>query len=88
MLAEKEGNEDKREFFNLVKGVTHTINFPELVGKRCLGVGIPGWLFIIDLEGNMNLFHLNSRSLIRLPHVNTLDGFFRSSYNRRLYFDD
>ncbi|KAF3685639.1 hypothetical protein FXO37_00414 [Capsicum annuum] len=75
MLAEKEGNEETREFFDLTKGVTYTVNFPELVGKRCLGVGIPGWLFTVDVKGNMNLFHLNSRSLIQLPHVETLQGF-------------
>ncbi|KAK4728099.1 hypothetical protein R3W88_021087 [Solanum pinnatisectum] len=40
MLAEKEGNEENREFFDLTKGITYTMNFPQLVGKRCLGVGI------------------------------------------------
>ncbi|KAK6788752.1 hypothetical protein RDI58_012550 [Solanum bulbocastanum] len=45
MLAEKEGNEEKR------------------------------WLFTTDKEGNINLFHLNSRTLIELPHMNTLKGF-------------
>ncbi|XP_060196327.1 uncharacterized protein LOC132625752 [Lycium barbarum] len=75
MLAEKEGNEEKREFFDLIKGVTYTMSFPELVGKRCLGVGIPGWIFTADGKGNMNLFHLNSRSLIELPHMDTLKGF-------------
>ncbi|XP_055809601.1 probable F-box protein At1g65740 [Solanum dulcamara] len=75
MLAEKEGNEESREFFDLINGVTYTMNFPELVGKLCLGVGIPGWIFTADVKGNMNLFHLNSRSLIELPHVDTLDNF-------------
>ncbi|PHT33468.1 hypothetical protein CQW23_25268 [Capsicum baccatum] len=45
MLAEKEENADTREFFDVVKGVTYTMNFPELARKHCLGVGIPGWLF-------------------------------------------
>ncbi|XP_027772984.1 putative F-box protein At1g65770 [Solanum pennellii] len=75
MLAEKEGNEENREFFDLTNGITYTMNFPELAGKQCLGVGIPGWLFTADGEGNMNLFHLNSRALIKLPHMNTLQGF-------------
>ncbi|XP_049356805.1 probable F-box protein At1g65740 [Solanum verrucosum] len=75
MLAEKPGKEESREFFDLIKGVTYTMNFPELVGKRCLGVGIPGWIFTADLKGNMNLFHLNSRCLIELPHMNTLENF-------------
>ncbi|KAH0668698.1 hypothetical protein KY289_023191 [Solanum tuberosum] len=75
MLAEKPGKEESREFFDLIKGVTYTMNFPELVGKRCLGVGIPGWIFTADLKGNMNLFHLNSRCLIELPHINTLENF-------------
>ncbi|TMW95790.1 hypothetical protein EJD97_008336 [Solanum chilense] len=74
MLAEKEGNEENREFFDLTNGITSTMNFPELAGKQCLGVGIPGWLFTADGEGNMNLFHLNSRALIKLPHMNTLKG--------------
>ncbi|WMV23665.1 hypothetical protein MTR67_017050 [Solanum verrucosum] len=60
------------------------MNFPQLVGKRCLGVGIPGWLFTADGEGNMNLFHLNSRSLIQLPHMTTLKGF--DSDNERGYY--
>ncbi|KAK4715504.1 hypothetical protein R3W88_013842 [Solanum pinnatisectum] len=75
MLAEKPGKEESREFFDLIKDVTYTMNFPELVGKRCLGVGIPGWIFTADLKGNMNLFHLNSRCLIELPHMNTLENF-------------
>ncbi|KAH0753792.1 hypothetical protein KY290_024062 [Solanum tuberosum] len=83
MLAEKEGNEENREFFDLTKGITYTMNFPQLVGKRCLGVGIPGWLFTADGEGNMNLFHLNSHTLIQLPHMTTLKGF--DSDNERGY---
>ncbi|KAM3269671.1 putative F-box protein [Capsicum chacoense] len=75
MLAEKEENADTREFFDVVKGVTYTMNFPELARKLCLGVGIPGWLFTVDANGNMNLFHLNSRSIIELPHMDTLKGF-------------
>lgn len=42
MLTEEVGDGDKREFFDLVNGVTYTINFSEFVGKRCLGIGIPG----------------------------------------------
>ncbi|KAH0753840.1 hypothetical protein KY290_024110 [Solanum tuberosum] len=38
-------------------------------------VRIPGWIFTADLKGNMNLFHLNSRCLIELPHMNTLENF-------------
>lgn len=75
MLSEKEGSEETREFYDLTKGVTYTMNFSELVGKRCLGVGSPGWLFTADGKGNMNLFNLNSRSLIELPHMETLKGF-------------
>ncbi|PHT49816.1 hypothetical protein CQW23_09563 [Capsicum baccatum] len=75
MLAEKEENVDTREFFHVVKGVTYTMNFPELARKLCLGVGIPGWLFTVDANGNMNLFHLNSLSIIELPHMDTLKGF-------------
>ncbi|PHT49815.1 hypothetical protein CQW23_09562 [Capsicum baccatum] len=75
MLAEKEENADTREFFDVVKGVTYTANFPELARILCLGVGIPGWLFTVDANRNMNLFHLNSRSIIELPHMNTLKGF-------------
>ncbi|PHT97050.1 hypothetical protein BC332_34024 [Capsicum chinense] len=75
MLAEKEENANTREFFDVVKGVTYTMNFPELARKLCLGVGIPGWLFTVDANGNMNLFHLNSRSIIELPHMDTLKGF-------------
>ncbi|KAJ8547915.1 hypothetical protein K7X08_021151 [Anisodus acutangulus] len=48
MLAEKEENAEIREFWNLSKGVTYTMNFPELVGKYCVGVGFPGWLFTAD----------------------------------------
>ncbi|KAM3269674.1 hypothetical protein P3S67_030556 [Capsicum chacoense] len=75
MLAEKEENADTREFFHVVKGVTYTMNFPELARKLCLGVGIPGWLFTVYANGNMNLFHLNSHSIIELPHMDTLKGF-------------
>ncbi|KAJ8547907.1 hypothetical protein K7X08_021143 [Anisodus acutangulus] len=48
MLAEKEENAEIREFWDLSKGVTYTMNFPELVGKYCVGVGFPGWLFTAD----------------------------------------
>ncbi|KAJ8547937.1 hypothetical protein K7X08_021173 [Anisodus acutangulus] len=48
MLAEKEENVEIREFWDLSKGVTYTMNFPELVGKYCIGVGFPGWIFTAD----------------------------------------
>nr|XP_009801851.1 PREDICTED: F-box protein SKIP23-like [Nicotiana sylvestris] len=62
MLAEKEGNEESREFFDMSKDVTRIMSFPELVEKRCLGVGFPGWIFMADEQRKMNLFHLFSRS--------------------------
>ncbi|KAJ8547917.1 hypothetical protein K7X08_021153 [Anisodus acutangulus] len=75
MLAEKEENAEIREFWDLSKGVTYTMNFPELVGKYCVGVGFPGWLFTADEQGHMNLFHLFSRTLINLPDMDMLQGF-------------
>ncbi|KAK4358094.1 hypothetical protein RND71_023704 [Anisodus tanguticus] len=75
MLAEKEENAEIREFWDLSKGITYTMNFPELVGKYCVGVGFPGWLFTADEQGHMNLFHLFSRTLINLPDMDMLQGF-------------
>ncbi|KAK4358096.1 hypothetical protein RND71_023706 [Anisodus tanguticus] len=75
MLAEKEENAEIREFWDLPKGVTYTMNFPELVGKYCVGVGFPGWLFSADEQGHINLFHLFSRTLINLPDMDMLQGF-------------
>ncbi|KAK4358095.1 hypothetical protein RND71_023705 [Anisodus tanguticus] len=74
MLAEKEENAEIREFWDFSKGVTYTMNFPELVGKYCVGVGFPGWLFSADEQGHMNLFHLFSRTLINLPDMDMLQG--------------
>ncbi|KAJ8547930.1 hypothetical protein K7X08_021166 [Anisodus acutangulus] len=75
MLAGKEENAEIRAFWELSKGVTYTMNFPELVGKYCVGVGFPGWLFSADEQGHMNLFHLFSRTLINLPDMDMLQGF-------------
>ncbi|XP_070005911.1 F-box protein SKIP23-like [Nicotiana sylvestris] len=75
MLAEKEGNEESREFFDMSKDVTRIMSFPELVEKRCLGVGFPGWIFMADEQRKMNLFHLFSRSVINLPDMDMLEGF-------------
>ncbi|XP_009802340.1 F-box protein SKIP23-like [Nicotiana sylvestris] len=75
MLAEEEEKKGIREFWDLSKGVTYSMNFPELVGKCCFGVGFPGWLFTADEQGHMNLFHLFSRSLINLPDMDMLEGF-------------
>ncbi|KAJ8547924.1 hypothetical protein K7X08_021160 [Anisodus acutangulus] len=51
------------------------MNFPELVGKYCVGVGFSGWLFTANEQGHMNLFHLFSRTLINLPDMDMLQGF-------------
>nr|XP_009597944.1 F-box/kelch-repeat protein At1g57790-like [Nicotiana tomentosiformis] len=75
MLAEEEEKKGIREFWDLSKGVTYSMSIPELVGKCCLGVGFPGWLFTADEQGHMNLFHLFSRSLINLPDMDMLEGF-------------
>lgn len=75
MLAEKKEEEENREFWDLSKGVTYTMRFPELVGKYCVGVGFPGWLFTADEQGHLNLFHLFSRTLIKLPSVVMLEDF-------------
>ncbi|WMV28335.1 hypothetical protein MTR67_021720 [Solanum verrucosum] len=75
MLAEKGENGEIREFFDLSSGITHSMNLPELAGKCCLGVGFPGWVFTSDKQGNMNLFHIFTRTLINLPHMSMLEGY-------------
>lgn len=75
MLAEKKESPQIRDFFNISTGITHSMDLSELAGKCCLGVGYPGWLFTADEQGNMNLFHIFTRTLINLPHMSTLEGF-------------
>ncbi|XP_049405392.1 uncharacterized protein LOC125868866 [Solanum stenotomum] len=75
MLAEKGENGEIREFFDLSSGITHSMNLPELAGKCCLGVGFPGWVFTADKQGDMNLFHIFTRTLINLPHMSMLEGY-------------
>lgn len=75
LLAENEQNPEIREFFDLFTGSIHTMNLPELGGKCSLGIGYPDWLFTADEQGNMNLFHIFTRTRINLPHMSMLEGF-------------
>ncbi|KAM7258341.1 hypothetical protein ACFE04_014082 [Oxalis oulophora] len=75
MLAEEDvwghsNSNNMRQFFDLSNGKIYRLNLPDTINRRCLSVGF-GWLFTIDFDLQINLFHPLTGRKINLPPYST-----------------
>ncbi|KAM7267665.1 hypothetical protein ACFE04_009831 [Oxalis oulophora] len=85
MLAEEDkhglsSSNTVRNFFDLSTGKTLTLDLPETINKKCFSVGF-GWLLIIGIHLNIELFHPLTGQKINLPHYSTFEDYDDEYYD-------
>ncbi|KAJ4712116.1 F-box protein [Melia azedarach] len=70
MLAPRESS-NRRDFFNISKGVSRQVCLPEANDKKTLSS--KGWLLTIDRDWRIFLLHLYSRVRIELPNIKSFE---------------
>ncbi|KAM7267615.1 hypothetical protein ACFE04_009781 [Oxalis oulophora] len=63
-----------RTFFNLSTGKLFDLNLPDTINKKCVSVGF-GWLFTIDINLQVQLFHPLTHRKFNLPRYSTFKEF-------------
>ncbi|KAJ4700885.1 F-box protein [Melia azedarach] len=73
LAPQKESSEDeqRRDFFNVSKGMSRQVSLPEANDKKTLSS--KGWLLTVDRDWGVSLLHPYSRVQIELPNLKSFE---------------